>query len=53
MSWLPLDFEHRVRADHPTGHHLRPIRAADVDIDVFVPDRLAPAWPFTEVRPRP
>jgi hypothetical protein len=33
MSWLPEDFEHPVRVELPTGHHLRPIRADDVDID--------------------
>ena len=33
MSWLPDDFEHPERVDLPTGHHLRPIREADVDID--------------------
>lgn len=33
MSWLPNDFEHPLRVDLATGHHLRPIRAADVDID--------------------
>ena len=33
MSWLPEGFEHPERVDLPTGHHLRPIRAADVEID--------------------
>lgn len=33
MSWLPDDFEHPVRVELPTGHHLRPIRADDVDLD--------------------
>jgi hypothetical protein len=33
MAWLPDDFEHPERVDLPTGHHLRPIRADDVDID--------------------
>lgn len=33
MGWLPDDFVHPARLDLPTGHHLRPIRAADVDID--------------------
>ncbi|MBV9291200.1 MAG: hypothetical protein JO222_02030 [Frankiales bacterium] len=32
--WLPDDFEHPVRVELPTGHHLRPIRAADVDLDM-------------------
>ena len=33
MTWLPDGFEHPERVDLATGHHLRPIRAADVDID--------------------
>src|SRR6188472_3804693 len=33
MAWLPDGFIHPERVDLPTGHHLRPIRAADVDID--------------------
>lgn len=33
VDWLPDDFEHPERVDLPTGHHLRPIREADVDID--------------------
>jgi hypothetical protein len=33
MPWLPDDFAHPERADLPTGHHLRPIRAADTEID--------------------
>src|SRR6478609_4591539 len=33
MTWLPDDFDHPRRLDLPTGHHLRPIRAADADID--------------------
>ena len=31
--WLPLDFAHPEFIGLPTGHHLRPIRADDVDID--------------------
>lgn len=31
--WLPDGFEHPERVELPTGHHLRPIREADVDID--------------------
>jgi hypothetical protein len=31
--WLPEDFPFPRRVDLPTGHHLRPIREADVDID--------------------
>ncbi len=34
MAWLPDDFEHPLREDLPTGHHLRPIRADDVDLDL-------------------
>ena len=30
MSWLPDDFEHPLREDLGTGHHLRPIRGDDV-----------------------
>lgn len=33
MTWLPEGFRHPERAGLPTGHHLRPIREADVDID--------------------
>jgi RimJ/RimL family protein N-acetyltransferase len=33
MAWLPDDFTHPARLDLPAGHHLRPIRADDVDID--------------------
>jgi hypothetical protein len=33
MSWLPEDFVHPERVELPTGHHLRPIRASDVDMD--------------------
>jgi|SRR4051812_14735853 len=33
MSWLSEDFVHPERVPLPTGHHLRPIRAADVEID--------------------
>lgn len=31
--WLPDDFVHPERVELSTGHHLRPIRADDVDID--------------------
>lgn len=34
MAWLPAGFVTPVRLDLPTGHHLRPIRASDVDIDL-------------------
>ncbi len=33
MTWLPAGFEHPQRVDLSSGHHLRPIRADDVDID--------------------
>lgn len=33
MGWLPDGFETPARLDLPTGHHLRPIRADDADID--------------------
>jgi hypothetical protein len=32
-TWLPPDFEHPEFVELPTGHHLRPIRERDVDID--------------------
>jgi RimJ/RimL family protein N-acetyltransferase len=34
MAWLPEDWDHPQRVELPTGHHLRPIRAADVDLDM-------------------
>ena len=33
MTWLPEDFVHPERVALASGHHLRPIRADDVDID--------------------
>jgi hypothetical protein len=33
VPWLPAEFVHPERVELPTGHHLRPIRAADVNID--------------------
>ena len=33
MAWLAPGFETPQRVELATGHHLRPIRAADVDID--------------------
>ena len=33
MGWLQDGFEHPERLDLATGHHVRPIRADDVDID--------------------
>jgi hypothetical protein len=32
-NWLPAEFVHPERFELRTGHHLRPIREADVDID--------------------
>jgi hypothetical protein len=31
--WLPLHFEHPLRVELPTGHHLRPISEHDTPID--------------------
>ncbi|GGL99958.1 N-acetyltransferase [Nakamurella endophytica] len=33
-DWLPADFVHPVRVEVGPHHHLRPIRAADVDLDM-------------------
>ena len=33
MTWLSPDFVHPERVPLATGHHLRPIRAADVELD--------------------
>ena len=33
MGWLPEQFRHPERVELATGHHLRPIRAADAEID--------------------
>lgn len=33
-TWLPADWDHPLRLDLPTGQHLRPIRAADIDLDL-------------------
>ena len=33
MSWLPEGFEHPGRVELSRGHHLRPIRESDVEID--------------------
>lgn len=35
-QWLPEGWAHPTRVDLPTGHHLRPIRASDVDLDMPV-----------------
>jgi hypothetical protein len=32
--WLPDDWQHPQRVELGTGHHLRPIRASDVDLDM-------------------
>jgi RimJ/RimL family protein N-acetyltransferase len=34
MSWLPDDWAHPTTVELSTGHHLRPIRGADVDLDM-------------------
>lgn len=34
MNWLPSDFVHPVRVEVDAGHHLRPIRADDVELDM-------------------
>ncbi len=34
MAWLPDDFVHPVHVPQSTGHHLRPIQATDVDLDL-------------------
>jgi RimJ/RimL family protein N-acetyltransferase len=34
MPWIPADFDYPKRLDLPTGHHLRPIRADDAEIDL-------------------
>jgi hypothetical protein len=33
MPWLPAHFSHPERLELATGHHLRPIRESDVEID--------------------
>ncbi len=33
MAWLSEQFAHPTRVELATGHHLRPIRESDVDID--------------------
>ena len=34
MSWLPEGWVHPTEVELSTGHHLRPIRGADVDLDM-------------------
>jgi hypothetical protein len=33
VAWLSDDFVHPARVELSTGHHIRPIRSSDVDID--------------------
>ena len=33
MSWITKEFAYPQRVELPTGHHMRPIRETDVDID--------------------
>lgn len=33
-SWLPAGWQHPTKATLPTGHHLRPIRASDTELDM-------------------
>jgi RimJ/RimL family protein N-acetyltransferase len=50
--WLPADFRHPARMELPTGHHLRPIRADDTDLDMIAVmgsrerlwERYGPIW---------
>lgn len=34
MSWLPEDFVHQSRVEVGSGHHLRPIRESDAELDL-------------------
>ena len=34
MPWLPADFVHPLRVEVDAEHHVRPIRATDVDLDM-------------------
>lgn len=34
-TWLPLGWHNPCRVELPTGHHLRPIRSTDVDLDML------------------
>jgi hypothetical protein len=47
MTWIPEGFTHPERVDLSTGHHLRPIREADVDD--FVPRWLTDTWRLKSV----
>ena len=43
--WLPEGWQHPLRVDLHTGHHLRPIRVTDVDLDmVAVMDSQERLW---------
>ena len=33
-EWLPADWQHPTRVELATGHHLRPIRADDAELDM-------------------
>jgi len=33
-TWLPAGWQHPTKVALPTGHHLRPVRASDVDLDM-------------------
>lgn len=33
-TWLPPGWQHPARVALPTGHHLRPLRVTDVDLDM-------------------
>ena len=33
-TWLPEGWQHPTRVELPTGHHLRPIRADDTELDM-------------------
>jgi len=33
LPWLPAGLRHPARLDLPSGQHLRPIEASDVDLD--------------------
>ena len=51
--WLPTDWQHPTSARLATGHHLRPIRASDVDIDyAAVMGSRERLWRFLEAEQR-
>ncbi len=52
MSWLPDDFAHPVLVPVDAGHHLRPIRATDVDLDMpAVMGSQERLWSISTARP--